>query len=316
MNPLEDRLHEYLARHEAEPIHLTSVTTQQPQFEDQSQPISGRTLFSHHRPVTQGATLMSNQPSTTRVRIYTHLTQARFFHVEDALAIGKVRLFAGTYRRGDGMNSHAHHFLDLADARVIFAALAQGEQGFNHQEYKGTPPLNGRAAVSRVLSVTVKGDNVYIELKTGPGQLMATGAIKPAGQPKVAINVGFKRYAARRMATEVLAYLQAWDVLRLLAHRPVVGQPAPYTLVPMTNQTNGVAMVVDGQPKPNGVAGGNRPMTRKGQPPLQYGDNRPVDMTNATEVQTFQKYMAEMKTRPVSKPILLAYYQQSVVGTL
>jgi hypothetical protein len=84
---------------------------------------------------------MTDSPTTPsqRVRIHSHVTQSRFLHVEDALGIGKIRLFAGNYRRGQGMDSHAYHFIDLADARVIFAALARGEPGFSYREYKGTP---------------------------------------------------------------------------------------------------------------------------------------------------------------------------------
>ena len=182
---------------------------------------------------------MNNQtaPSPTRVRIYSHVTQSRFLHVEDALNIGKIRLFAGNYRKGQGMDSHSHHFVDLADARVIFWALLCGEQGFSHKEYKGTPPQirpeqgrrNGSGAVSRVLSIAIKGDNVYIELKMGPGKLTPTGAITPNGRADVEVNVTFKLHEARRMAATVLAYIQAWDVLRIFAHKQIVSQPTPYT---------------------------------------------------------------------------------------
>ena len=104
------------------------------------------------------------------------------------------------------MESYAHHFVDLADARIIFSALKNGKPGFNYKEYKGTPPQPGkRPAVSRVLSVAVKGENVYLELKSGPGKLTATGAITPDGQPQVAVNVGFKLYEAQRLAATVLA---------------------------------------------------------------------------------------------------------------
>jgi len=161
------------------------------------------------------------------------VTQSRFLHVEDALNIGqgKIRIFAGRYRKGKGMDAQgfAHHFIDLADARVVFWALLSGEQGFIHKEYKGTPPQNGSGAVSRVLSIAVKGDNVYIELKTGPGKLTPTGAITPNGRADVEVNVTFKLHEARRMAASVLAYLQAWDVLRILAHKQMVSQPTPYT---------------------------------------------------------------------------------------
>ena len=85
----------------------------------------------------------SQLPSMQRVRIASHVTQSRFLHVEDALNIGKIRLFAGAYRRTQGMSSHSQHFVDLADARVVFAALAAGKVGFSFKEYKGTPPANG-----------------------------------------------------------------------------------------------------------------------------------------------------------------------------
>ncbi|MBK9054450.1 MAG: hypothetical protein IPL78_27135 [Chloroflexi bacterium] len=45
------------------------------------------------------------------------MTQAKFLHIEDSLAIGKLpRLFAGTYRKGNGMDVHTHHFMDVDDA--------------------------------------------------------------------------------------------------------------------------------------------------------------------------------------------------------
>ena len=74
-------------------------------------------------PHLKGDMTMTNQLNARRVRIYSHIIQSRFLHVEDALAIGKLRLFAGNYRKGQGMNSYAHAYVDMADARVIFAAL-------------------------------------------------------------------------------------------------------------------------------------------------------------------------------------------------
>src|SRR5690606_35624473 len=149
----------------------------------------------------------------------------------------------GNYRKGEGMDAYANAFVDIADARVIFDALAHGEQGFNHKEYKGTPPQNGNGAVSRVLSIAVKGENVYIELKTGPGKLTNTGAITPNGKPEVEVNVGFKLYEARRMAASVLAYIHAWDVMRMMVNQQMVSQPTPYLLVATTSEANGVRTV-------------------------------------------------------------------------
>ncbi len=203
---------------------------------------------------------MTNQPSPTRVRIYSHITQSRFLHVEDALMIGKVRLFSGNYRKGAGMKAYANAFVDIADVRVIFGALACGEQGFAHKEYKGTPPRNGSGAVSRVLSVAIKGNNVYIELKTGPGKLTTTGAITPNGPAKVEVTVGFKLYEACRMAASVLAYIHAWDVLRMMSHHGMVSDQQmiskwlPYLLVSATSEANiSKTSPTNGVSKPNGT---------------------------------------------------------------
>lgn len=182
---------------------------------------------------------MSTPPPLMRVRIYSHLTRSRFLHVEDSLAIGKIRLFAGIFERGSdkGLIRHAIHYVDIADARVLFGALARGEPDFNYREFKGTPTDSG--AVSRVLSVQVKGENVYVELKNGPGNLTPTGAVTPAGKAargaRAEVNVGFKLYEARRMSAAVLAYLHAWDVIQMLENRDAIGQPGPYLIVPATS---------------------------------------------------------------------------------
>ena len=229
------------------------------------------------------------QSALQRVRIHSHVTQSRFLHVEDALGISKIRLFAGNYRRGQGMDSHAYHFIDLADARVIFAALARGEPGFSYREYKGTPPQNGQAlspgsAVSRVLSVAVKGDNVYVELKSGPGKLTPTGAITPNGKTQVEVNVGFKQYEAQRLAATVLAYIHAWDIHRIMVHQQLVGQPAPYLLTATEAVATeavgaGTLTTVDSESLAEAPAAGphastgngNRPVTRKAPLPKANG---------------------------------------------
>lgn len=211
--------------------------------------------------------------SPLRVRIASHVTQSRFLHVEDSLAIGKVRLFAGTYRKGSGMQEFANFYQEIADARVVFAALAEGRDGFQYKEYKGTPGKAGSAAESRVMSVAVKGENVYIELKAGPGKETATGAVTPAGAARVAVNVTFKRHEAARLAVTVLAYLHAWDVVRMMAQRQVVGKIRPYELV----ATEGVRRAERGTSPElaervrNGgsssIPHSSRPVTRKGDIP-------------------------------------------------
>ncbi|MCC6606232.1 MAG: hypothetical protein IT327_23700 [Anaerolineae bacterium] len=370
MNPLEERLHEYLSQFDDEPMMAPSLrrTAWHERLLMNAGIVPTVPIELPHTLTAQllryllnpGDDLMNTPtPSPTRVRIHSHVTQSRFLHVEDALTIGKLRLFAGSYRKGQGMDAHgfSQHFIDLADARVIFWALLRGEQGFSHKEYKGTPSPtrperrpevagrrngSGNGAVSRVLSIAVKGDNVFIELKTGPGKLTPTGAITPNGPAQVEVNVTFKLHEARCMAASVLAYLQAWDVLRMLAYKQAVGQPAPFLMVATSNENNGRSGI---SPRPengaslqqngtgkqhSGVANG-RPVTRKdvvkangavaakpingypaAQQPLQYGNGTLVDGKNITEVQTFRRYKAEKQAAPASKADLLDYYRERI----
>ena len=149
----------------------------------------------------------------TRFRIYTHITQTRWLHVEDALSIGKLRLFAGQYQRGDGANQTAYHFVDLQDARVLFFDLGLGrvpdsaKTGSGYVEYKGS---GGGKAVSRVLRVKKSQDGrIWFELRSGPGQVTRTGAVKPAGDPTTIVSVGFTPYEARRLGFAIGSYLRA-----------------------------------------------------------------------------------------------------------
>jgi hypothetical protein len=326
-------IHATLAELAGRPVTVTYVTAD---GESASHPIQpDHPILS--TPITpQGETAMSNQShpqaattptanGQTRVRLYSHVTQSRFLHIEDSLHIGKLRLFAGTYRRNEGLTDHCHHFLDIPDARVIFAALAGGRGEFNHKEYKGTPPVNGRSAVSRVLSVTAKGENVYIELKSGLGKLTDTGAILPAGQATTAVNVSFKRYEAQRMGASVLAHLRAWDTVRMLAHQELIGTPPAYLLVPTVSEAELAAAMPNGngrngqkpQPVVNGTAvsdptqpAANGRANAQPSADLMYGDGTAVDATNQTEIQTYRRHLTEKQMLPQSKEALLAYYRE------
>jgi len=154
-----------------------------------------------------------------RYRIYSHVTKSSFLHVEDALEIGKLRLFAGHYKKGAGSDQMTAHWHDVADARVLFNDLAWGK-AVDYVEYKGTG--KGDQAVSRVLKVKAKGDKVWFRLESGPGQVMGQGAVKPKGDPETVVNVPFSTTDSRKMAYAVLSYLQAAEVVDML-RRP--GEP-------------------------------------------------------------------------------------------
>jgi len=158
----------------------------------------------------------------SRQRIYSHITRSRFLHLEDALAIGKVRLFVGQYRKGQGASATAFHFLDTADARVLFSDLAWSKP-VDFTDYKGTPaqPGNdGNGPQSRVLKVKTKGDKVWLEVQNGPGQVVGQGAVKPAGKPDAAVSVPLSTWEARKLAHAALAYVRAWEDRYLLDLAP------------------------------------------------------------------------------------------------
>jgi hypothetical protein len=145
-----------------------------------------------------------------RYRIHSHMTRSSFLHVEHALEIGKVRLFAGQYKRGEGAKVTAYHYLDVADVRVLLNDLAWGK-GVDFIEYKGTD--NREGPKSRVLKVKRNGEKVWVRLENGPGQTIGEGAVKPAGDPDAVVNVPLSVWDARKLAHAILAYVQAWEVI-------------------------------------------------------------------------------------------------------
>jgi hypothetical protein len=155
-----------------------------------------------------------------RYRLYEYMTRTKWLHVEDALAIGKLRLFAGSYQRGQGAQVTAFHFLDVADARVLFSDVAAGAP-VDYCDFKGTP--NSEGPQSRVFKVRSKGngDKVWFRLENGPGEVIGQGAIKPKGEPQAVVNIPFEAWEARKLALAVLSYLQAGDVLDIMRRQAV-----------------------------------------------------------------------------------------------
>jgi len=159
---------------------------------------------------------MSEQPGGRRhYRIYSQVTGSAFLHVEDVLDIGKLRLFAGRYQRGQGASITAYHYLDLDDARLLFTDLAAGgvpitdEKDEAYVEYKGS---GEGIPTSRVLKIQVQPERVFIELSYGPGERMGQGAIRPVrGAERQSVSVALTWLEARRLALAVLAHLAAWE---------------------------------------------------------------------------------------------------------
>jgi hypothetical protein len=150
-----------------------------------------------------------------RYRLYEYMTRTKWLHVEDALSIGKLRLFAGSYQRGQGAQMTAFHFLDVADARVLFSDVAVGAP-VDYCDFKGT--TNSQGPHSRVFKVKASGngDKVWFRLENGPGEVIGQGAVKPKGEPEAVVNIPFEVWEARKLALAVLSYLQAGEVLDMM----------------------------------------------------------------------------------------------------
>jgi len=158
-----------------------------------------------------------NEHTETRTRIHTVITRSAILHVEDALEIGKLRLFALSYEKGKGAKATAYHFLDVADARPLLADLATGKLAEPYTEYKGS--RNGGEPVSRVLSIKDKPDQksaIIVELSRGPGEVIGAGAVKPKGKPTTSVSIFLSRWEARKLALAVLEYLTAYAVMRAI----------------------------------------------------------------------------------------------------
>jgi hypothetical protein len=141
---------------------------------------------------------MYSPPPPSRIRIHSTLSPTHFLHVEDATAIGKVRLFAGTYRPGTGATIMLYHFVDLPDIRVLCHRLITKSVGYNYTEYKGTLH-HPTCATSRVLRLHTRQDTVWLELTTGPGTLTRSGTIVPNPQARdrmLRVNVPLSWHAA------------------------------------------------------------------------------------------------------------------------
>lgn len=146
-------------------------------------------------------------------RIFEYITKSTWLHFEDALQIGKLKLFAGKYQNGAGASDTAAHYLDDAAARPILHDMLWSKQ-IETKDYKGQTKQG--QTTSRVLSINTAEKGYYFELSSGPGKETKTGAVMPAGKPDTAVNVFVPFSIARQIAADVLEYLAARRVVALM----------------------------------------------------------------------------------------------------
>ncbi len=179
-------------------------------------PKNGKPANGQAAPVHSTGAPPAADGESNRVRVYSEITRTAILHVEDALEIGKVRLFLIAYQRGQGASGTVAHFLDVEDARVLAADLATGRLPDKFVDYKGSAHGPNGKPISRVFKVEDRGDDqrapIVMQVANGPGQVIGEGAIKPDGKPDVEIAILLTRWQARRLGHALTAYLLAWQV--------------------------------------------------------------------------------------------------------
>ncbi len=213
-------------------------------------------------------------------RIFDFIIRTAWLHFEDALSIGKIKLFAGTYRKGEGKaKTTAFHYLDVRALRPHLADMSWGKP-VKFVEFKGSPGKGDVPPESRILQVNSDPEgNVWWNLAHGPGKMMPTGAIKPnysKRQHTKLIKVKMTRDEARAMACQVTEYLQAYTTMQMLQrvqpqHRSSVSieeANAEWFEAPKVHQTQSVPVTaVNGNGHSNGAtATAVRPKQKKVNP--------------------------------------------------
>jgi hypothetical protein len=152
-------------------------------------------------------------------RIEEYMTRTTWLHFQGAMEIGKIQLFAGRYRAGEGSDLSLSHYVDAITMRPLLHDLSWGKP-VNFVDYKGTVGDNG--AVSRVLRVNTSNDGkTYWTLTHGPGTPTKTGAVMPKKDVhddlKQKLNIGMEKEVARQIAYSILEYMIAWRTASLMA---------------------------------------------------------------------------------------------------
>jgi hypothetical protein len=185
--------------------------------------------------------MTERQSERTHTTTYEVITRGAILHLEDALEIDKVRLRLYRCKKGQGAQAVAFHYLGVANARVLFSDLAQGNLPEEFVDFKGSPtardgkpcgvslsqdPQSDRASIphgkplSRVLKVQDTAGKtrspIVFEASNGLGQVIGQGAVKPAGEPDAKVAILISRVETHKMAYAVLEYLQAYAVVQML----------------------------------------------------------------------------------------------------
>ncbi len=243
-------------------------------------------------------------------KIVSHMTQSAFLHFLDATGIGKVKLFAGHYKRGEGANQTARHYVDVRTVRPILHDLAWGKK-VEFTDFKGSAAGSDGQPESRVLKIRSGADRrgreaVFISLHAGPGAVVGEGAVKPAGSPTTEVNIVLLKEQAREVAYDLLEFLTAARTKLLLAGIAQHGGKPAITMEAMVNELGLPDLDEEEEPsftpapKPTAVLTRLDPL--KAFAHKQYLNSEPVPEQYLTE---YEQYTRETGQPPFNQEALI-----------
>lgn len=242
-------------------------------------------------------------------KIVTQMTQSAFLHFMDATEIGKVKLFAGHYKRGEGAKQTARHYVDVRTFRPILHDLSWGKQ-VEFIDFKGSAAGSDGQPESRVLKIRSGQDRrgreaVFVTLQAGPGAVVGEGAVKPAGTPTTEVNIVLLKDQAREIAYDVLEFLTAARTKLLLSGIAQHGGAKQISVEEMVNELglpelDEVDVSFNPAPKPTAVAQLLDPIEAFGK--KLYLNGEPVPDDYWTE---YEQYTQETGQPPVNQEALI-----------
>lgn len=142
----------------------------------------------------------------------------------DAFPIEKVRFQNASYEDKTSISC----YLDFSTISRLAADATSGRifKLIEEDQYKkytvsmgGTKNGKDGKPVSRMMTLGLSGDKIFINMQEGPGKLSSTGAIMPDGTPTSKISVGMSKDDFR----EMMMYTHDWVSAYLgpLVHRLV-----------------------------------------------------------------------------------------------
>lgn len=250
-----------------------------------------------------------------KVRFFTQVTQRTFFHVEDALSIGKLRLIAGEYTKGAGASKRVYCYLNiypfLADMHGILSGRNCPRKAFSGSVVEGQ-------VQSRTYAINYKAGEkpmVFIAIENGPGKKTHTGAITPAGGPKEKVNISLSLDKAREMAMTMQMIGQAWTTEKMRglawtisgydAYELSPGRPTDLTQVDGQHASDNHPGI-QGTGSRNHLAAGG--LVENGDSELVYGDGLPVEVGNVTEKNAFKQFQVSVGRQPGNKQELRDFH--------